>query len=44
MSRNLKYTMWSFVFIAKFVLTKRGRLLRVICQLDVMHNWLNKLL
>jgi hypothetical protein len=29
-------------FSQKLVLTKRGRLVRVICQLDVMHNWLSK--
>jgi hypothetical protein len=43
MSKDLKYTIWSSVFFVKFVLTDRGRLLRVICQLDVVHNWRRKL-
>jgi hypothetical protein len=30
-------------FIAKNVLIERGKLLKVICQLDVKHNWLSKL-
>jgi hypothetical protein len=43
MSKDLKYTTWSSIFFAKFVLIGRGRLLRVICQLDVVHNWPKKL-
>ena len=39
MSKDLKYTSWSFVFFAKLILTKWWRLLRVICQLDVKHSW-----
>jgi hypothetical protein len=38
MSKDLKYTTLSSVYIVKFVLTKRRRPLKVICQLDVVHN------
>jgi hypothetical protein len=38
-SNNLKYIPWSSIFYAKLVFTKRGRLLKMIYQLDVVHNW-----
>jgi hypothetical protein len=40
--KNSKYTACSSIFNAEFVLSKRGRLLRVICQLYVVRNWPSK--
>jgi hypothetical protein len=38
--KRSKYTTWSSIFIARFVLAE---CLRVICQLDVVHNWPSKM-
>jgi hypothetical protein len=37
-SNSLKYTTWSFVFISRIVLTKKGKPFEVVFQLDVMHD------
>jgi hypothetical protein len=36
MSKDLKYTTWSFVFIAYINLTRRGLPLQEVCQVDIM--------
>jgi hypothetical protein len=43
-SKFKKYTTWSsFFFFAKFIFMERKRPPMVIFQLDVLHNWPNKL-
>jgi hypothetical protein len=41
--KKLNYTTWSSIVFAIFILTKRERPPIVIFQLDVGHNWPNKL-